>query len=281
MKKRVVLFLVVLSTFSLFGQNKMPIKEINSIVEEGKLLYRCELANRNGLNLALKNGIDPNDIKGFFSRISNDTTFWVCYSKDLSPQVLGTITFDSTSTTQKAALDLSTRSFTDLERNYYVMNEQAIGYARIETGIRSYENTIFRTIPIIYKGVPKIYFVTQSTKQNEVIFGNDYLITLDKLLTVQTFKRLHSAMTVIKFGKNPENNNQETESIHAHDDKTGDLITPTDICILLLNEKKTNWKQHTILTPNYVYVWNFQTNRLSVVKREVVEKAISKHASAK
>lgn len=280
--KRILLFILVLSTtISLFGQEKISTKEIDSIVEEGKLLYRSELATRNGLSLAVSKGIDQSDIRGFFSLISNDTTYWICYSKSEPTQVLGTVTFDSTSTIGNAQIDISARPFTPLERTYFLMNEQAIGFSKIESGIRSYENTVMRTIPIIYKGVRKIYLLTQSTLQNEVIFGNDYLITLDNLNSISSFKRLHNNMIAIEYGKKQENTNQLQESLHSHNDKTGDLITPTDICIFLLNGKKTKWKQHTVLTPNYVYVWDFKSNQLSVVTRESVEKAYSKEQSAK
>jgi len=265
MKRLFALILVVSTTFGLFGQVKIPTKEINSIVEEGKLLYRCELASRNGLSLVLRNGIEQNDIRGLFSRVSNDTTIWVCYSKDSSPRVLGTVTFDSTSILQNAVVDISTRPFTKPERELFMMNEQAIGFARGEPKILSFENTVMRSIPIIYKGARKIYLLTQSLVQYEVVFGNDYVITLDKLLNIVSFQGLHSKLIAVNYGKNQENTGQVKESQHVHTEKTGDLITPTDICILLLNAKNTGWKQHKVLTPNFEYVWNFQTGQLSVV----------------
>lgn len=54
-------------------------------------------------------------------------------------------------------------------------------------------------------------------------------------------------------------------AIHNHLPETGDFITATDICTLMLYAKFTKWKSHTVVSEKYINILNCLTNKLVVV----------------
>lgn len=64
--------------------------------------------------------------------------------------------------------------------------------------------------------------------------------------------------------------------MHNHQAETGDFITATDICTLMLYEKFTNWKNHIVLSKNYASIWNCKTNELQIISAEAFNKMYGK-----
>jgi len=60
--------------------------------------------------------------------------------------------------------------------------------------------------------------------------------------------------------------------MHSHLPETGDFITATDICTLMLYGKFTGWKQHNVVSEKYLNSWNIKTNQLFIVTMDVVRK---------
>jgi hypothetical protein len=61
-------------------------------------------------------------------------------------------------------------------------------------------------------------------------------------------------------------------SIHTHLPESGDFITATDICTLMLYENFTTWNQHIVMSKNYVSIWDCKRNSLVVITKEAWEK---------
>ena len=61
-------------------------------------------------------------------------------------------------------------------------------------------------------------------------------------------------------------------TIHSHLPETGDFITPTDICTLMLYEKFTKWKQHNVVSQKYLNIWDCLTDNLVVIPMETIKK---------
>ena len=60
--------------------------------------------------------------------------------------------------------------------------------------------------------------------------------------------------------------------MHSHLPETGDFITATDICTLMLYEKFAKWKTHNVVSEKYLSIWNCETDKLSVITLDAVEK---------
>src|SRR3989338_8731196 len=111
---RILTIILLLITLNVFGQ-KNPTEEAQPIVEEGKLLYRSEMASWYGTDLFLENYKDRENIGGYFSYTENDTSKCIFFSKSENPEVIGTISFDKTYNVKKAKTDISKRKFTTNE----------------------------------------------------------------------------------------------------------------------------------------------------------------------
>lgn len=87
-------------------------------------------------------------------------------------------------------------------------------------------------------------------------------------------KQLHKNLIPIYFGgKDKEGKPIEAEiAMHNHLPETGDFITATDVCTLMLYEKFAKWKTHNVISQKYVNIWNCETNELTVVATEAIEK---------
>ncbi|MDI3321512.1 hypothetical protein [Pinibacter soli] len=255
-----------LITFLLFALNasaqKNPTEMAAPIVEEGKMLYRSEMASWNGTDLFLEKYTDKGNIGGYFSYADGDSTRCIFYSKEESPKVLGAVTFDSTYSTSVASVNLAERSFSKKEKELFVIRDAAKKLMLSDTLFESFNNTSLNLIPIIVKGERRVYIITGAEKTGVVIFGNDYLLTFDNDAKVLTKKKLHANILPSYYGE--KDGKKSVGSIHSHNSQTGDFITPTDICTLMLYEKVAGWEQYVVVSEHYVNIWNCETNTLVV-----------------
>jgi hypothetical protein len=61
-------------------------------------------------------------------------------------------------------------------------------------------------------------------------------------------------------------------AIHNHLPETGDFITATDICTLMLYEKLAKWKTYNVVSEKYLNTWNCETDQLTVMTKKAVRK---------
>ena len=103
---KITLFLVTLISLHTFGQDN-PTTLAKPIVEEGKRLYKSEMASWYGTDLFLANYQDKDKIGGYFSYTENEISKCIFFSRLDNPKVLGTMSFDSTYNTKTARTDLT------------------------------------------------------------------------------------------------------------------------------------------------------------------------------
>jgi len=243
----------------------------DSIEREGRILYRSEIASWYGTDIFLAKFKDrQQDIGGYFSYAEGDSTRCIFFDKDNLPLVMATITFDSSYNPDKAIIDGLPRKFTGTENILYNLRKKAFAEVKADTLFASYKNTSLNLIPVIGSQFNKVYVITDPEKDGVVIFGNDYLITCDKNNNIIDKQRLHKNLIPIKFAKG--DTLRSMISMHSHSPETGDFATATDICTLMLYEKFAGWKQHYIMSENYVSVWDCDANRLKVLTVEAWRK---------
>lgn len=265
------LFLTLIS-LSVSGQ-KNPTDEAQPIVAEGKLLYKSEMASWYGTDLFLENYKDRENIGGYFSYTVSDIETCVFFSKAENPQVIGTISFDSTFNLKTAKTDLTERDFTQAENDLYQIRKIAFEELNKNTDglFKFYKNTNPNIIPLINGQEKKVYVLTGPQQSGFVIFGNDYLLTFDKNNKLVTKKQLHKSIIPIEYGKK-EDGKEVVGAMHSHLPETGDFITATDICTLMLYEKFAKWETYNVVSEKYLNIWNCKTDQLTVIKMKTVEK---------
>jgi len=271
MKKLFVLISALSYFISAFGQQNLD-ELTKPIVAEGKLLYKSEMASWYGTDLFLERYKDQEKIGGYFSFNEGDTTKCVIFSNDVEPVVIGTILFDNTFNVETAKYDVTKRNFTLNELDLFTIRNNALEIINSDTIFKTYNNTNLNLIPVISNGEKKVYVLTGPQQNGVVIFGNDYLLTFDSENNLMNRKQLHKNIIPIYYESEELKGKIVTEAIHSHLPETGDFITATDICTLMLYEKFAKWKQHTVISAKYVSIWNCETDELLVVKREAFDK---------
>ena len=279
--KNLLILLILFIGSSLLGQSQKKIKKnTDPIVAEGKILYKSEMASWYGTDLFLESYTEKQNIGGYFSYTKNDTSKCIFFSQTEVPMVIGDISFDSTFNSKTAKLDLESRKFSDLENDYFEIRKLALEAARSDTIFRTYNNTNLNFIPIINNGKKKVYVLTGPTKSGVVIFGNDYLISFNEKNEVVEKKQLHRNIIPIYYSEE-EGDEKAVASMHSHTEETGDFITATDICTLMLYGKYTPWETHNVVSKKYLNVWDCNKNTLGVIPRTVLEKINKEEEKAK
>tara|TARA_R110002049_G_scaffold2511_4_gene18393 strand:+ start:1757 stop:2575 length:819 start_codon:yes stop_codon:yes gene_type:complete len=258
----------MLITFSVFGQ-KNPTEEAQPIVEEGKLLYKSEMASWYGTDLFVENYKEMENVGGYFSYTVKDTSKCIFFSNTSTPSVIGTISFDSTYNINTAKLDLTERDFTATENDLYTIRKLALAEIHSDTLFKTYNNTNLNLIPLINENSKKVYVLTGPKVGGVVIFGNDYLLTFNDKNELILKKQLHKNIIPVYYGE--EGKDVET-AIHSHLPETGEFMSATDICTLMLYGKFANWKTHHVVSEKYLNVWDCETEQLTVFPMDEFKK---------
>ena len=241
------------------------------IVAEGKRLYQSEMASWYGTDLFVERFKEEQEnIGGYISYGDHDSSRCVFYSKGTSPLAIATIIFDSTYDIKTARVDKSMRMLTPLENDLATLRLKAKEAMNSDTMFRMYNNTNFNLIPIVSENERKVYVLTGPKNSGVVIFGNDYLLRFNKDNSLLDKKQLHRNLIPIEYSKQ-----QDVEvfgTMHSHRPETGDFITATDICTLMLYSKFANWKQHIVISENYVCIWDCLNNKLVTLTKEAWDK---------
>ncbi|MFZ1371512.1 MAG: hypothetical protein WAR78_14080 [Ferruginibacter sp.] len=273
--KKIYTFFFLLLNIQVFSQ-LTPTEMVKPIVDEGKRLYRSEMASWYGTDVFLEVYKDQSNIGGYFSYEDAGNYKCIFFSKKTEPAVIGTISFDSTYNVKTAKADLTERSFTTLENEYYQIRQKAFQIINEDTLFKHYKNTSLNIIPMISEGKKKVYALTGPKVSDVVVFGNDYLLTFNNDLELLEKKTLHRNIIPINYGKENESAQNEGKTtfgtMHSHLPETGDFITATDICTLMLYAKFTGWKQHNVVSAKYLNVWDCLSGHLTVIPLESINK---------
>ena len=85
-------------------------------------------------------------------------------------------------------------------------------------------------------------------------------------------KQLHKNIIPISYGEKVVDGKQIEGTIHSHLPETGDFITATDICTLMLYEKVAKWKTHNVVSQKYLNIWNCEKDELNVIPMDGIKK---------
>jgi hypothetical protein len=269
MNKIITLIFTAIS-LTAFAQTN-PTEEAQPIVAEGKLLYKSEMASWYGTDLFLENYKDRANIGGYFSYTDNELAKCIFFSKADKPKVIGTISFDSTYNIQAAIVNLTEREFNKIENDLYETRKLALAEIDADTLFKTYKNTNLNLIPLINGNEKKVYVLTGPKNSGVVIFGNDYLLTFDSNNQLLVKKQLHKNIIPVYYDAKEEGK-QAFGAMHSHLPETGEFMTATDICTLMLYAKFAKWDQHIVVSEKYMNIWDCKTERLVVLPKDVVDK---------
>ena len=245
-------------------------REARKIVSEGKKLYKTEMASWYGTDIFMEKFEDKAEYAGgYFSYVNGDRNTCVFFSNAETPRILASFTFDSTFNVNKAIVDGTERGLTNLETDLYIIRQAALHEYQTDTLFRSYKDMNPNFIPLSDNEGKRVYVLTGPTQQGIVVFGNDYLLKFDKRNNLKDKRRIHKSLIPIEYAKDGQ---VAIGAMHSHLPQTGDLITPTDICTLMLYSKFAKWGTHVVLSNENVSIWDCNKNSLAVMTRKEWDK---------
>lgn len=261
----------LLASVPLFSQSNA---EQKAIVDEGKKLYRSEMASWFGTDIFLEKFPEKREsIGGYFSYADGVMEKCVFYSDAEMPKVMATIIFDSTYNVANAVVESDERDFTSLENELYIIRNKTVELIREDTLFKTYSHTNLNLIPLIENDDKKVFILTGPVENGVVIFGNDYLVTFNNKNEVSTKKQLHANILPTEYSEPGASGDEQQEgAVHTHLPETGDLITSTDICTLMLYEKYTGWKSYMVVSEKYICIWNCEYDTLAVIAKDAFDK---------
>lgn len=263
--KPLTLFAVIFSAHC-FGQ-----KETTDIEIEGRKLYRSEMASWYGTDVFLAKFPEKKaNSGGYFSYSQYDKSICIFFSKDPVPKVLATIVFDSTYNVNSAGVDGQDRELTPTESDLLKIRKVALAEITSDTLFRKYKNTSLNIVPLNDENGKRVYVLTGPQTQGVVIFGNDYLLSFDGENNLLKKSALHK--NIISTEYESKDGKIVFGAMHTHLPSTGDVITATDICTLMLYEKYAKWKQYYVMSENYVSIWNCDTDMLVLMTKKAWDK---------
>jgi len=267
MRKVLIIILTIILGVKSYGQSK----DEKEIVKEGTKLYKTEMASWYGTDIFLeKFGDRRENTGGYFSYLADNKAICVFFSKGDNPKIIGTFTFDSTFNVHTAIADGQERELTEKEIGLLIIRQSALTEFRSDTLFKTFKDMNPNFIPLNDENGKRVYILTGPQRQGVVVFGNDYLLTFDKGNKLKEKKRLHRNLIPIEYGK--QNDQMVLATIHSHLPETGDLITSTDVCTLMLYEKYAKWGQHIVISENNVSLWDCKKDQLTVMTKKAWNK---------
>lgn len=244
------------------------------IEEEAMILYRSEMASWYGTDLFVEKYPQKREnTGGYFSYTHSDKTTCIFFSNEKSPKVIASFTFDDSFSSNTAIVNGEDRPFTADEQNIYTIRKAAYDLVNSDTLFKVYSNTRLNLIPVIYKGEKRVYILSGPNVTNLVVLGNDYLIQFNDNNEVKSYRTLHKNIIKMNYyRKEKPDEDDEAMTVHSHLPETGDFILPTDVCTIMLYSKLAKWKQHYVITENYVSIWDCKKNKLTIITKEAWDK---------
>ena len=271
MKFLITLLLIVL-TVPVFAQKKLQ-KKINETVEEGKLLHRIETASWFGTDLLMANYTDISNIGGNISYPEGDLTRCVFFDRSTPTRTICTFTFSENFSNENTTMNFDARALTKNEKELVAIRKVALENMQTNKDdfYTFYKDCSPNLVPLKNGKNKKVYIITAPTVEGVVILGNDYLLTFNKKNGLKSRKALHQNLISIPY-QDTENGEERASTMHSHSKKTGELITATDICTLLLYSNTANWRMHYVVSPNYLNIWSCEEQNLMLLPRKFLNK---------
>ncbi|MEN0054142.1 MAG: hypothetical protein AAGC65_10755 [Mucilaginibacter sp.] len=280
---RVLILICTLLAFAskTFAQHKDTQRITDSIVNEGKALYRSEWASWYGTDIFFAQCKEKRALVGGYISYETPTGLNnVFFSKGNDPVALGTTSFGNDFNEKNYKLDTITRKLNASEKELISIRQAVVKRMGTDTIFKYFNNTELNPIPFIKNGIKKVYILTGPKANGVVIFGNDYLVSFNKQNNITDIKRLHKNLIAIPYHQaTADSSKTERAAAHSHLPETGDFITATDICTLMLYEKFTTWKQYYVLSKNYVSIWDCKKDDLFEMTMEAWKKMEEDHAN--
>lgn len=272
--KHKILLLSLFISFSVISQDKKLEKLRTETLEIAFELYKSELASWHStdiLNAYYKDKF--NLIGGYLSYTIDEDTYSVYYDRTESKNILFSVVYPNI-LIYKDLFQIDTLQRTPNEKEKRLIRARETAVKKIATDTKQfftfYENSNYNFIPIIYNRKLMVYTLTGPTEGGVVLIGNDYKFEFDKSDKIKNVLKIHNSLLAQPFEL--EDGSQIKQVLHSHVVKDFPIISETDLCTLMLYEPYVEWETYTVLSKEYVSIWNMKKKELILITRKAWEK---------
>ncbi|WP_196889186.1 hypothetical protein [Aureivirga sp. CE67] len=266
MKTIKIVMLLFLSITTSFAQTKEE-----KIMEEAMLLYNSEKASWHGTDIFMAKYSDLKSVAGGYVSYSKDGKHHcIFYDKQETPNVLVRFSFDDDFDLSKVKIDDDKRKVSEKELNLITIKKIAHNKVRTDSIFKHYENSNLNLVPIISKKEKKVYAITGLNVGGVVVLGNDYLMTFNKKNKLKKIKSLHK--NILTFDTSDQEINKGAVTMHSHLKSSGYMISPVDVCTLMLYEPYAGWKQHIVVSEKFVSFFDIKERSLVIITRKAYDR---------
>ena len=266
--KKIILLLALTVSFIVFAEEKYSREYLDNhaiqIIAEVYDLYLLERGAWVGTDmLSEKFPKQVKNLGGYVTYLSdNNTITSVFYTKDPVPMTIAVFTFDIHARLRDAKIDSKERKLTKLENELRLIRESVYKEMKNTSFYQFYSNTSPNIIPIIKNNEKKAYILTGPSLSNILIMGNDYLLTFNDDYTLKNTEAFHNSMVVQNMVL-PEMKDAVSR-VHTQVKEKREFITPTDLCTLRLYASMLNLESYSVISADYISIWDFKKNTLTI-----------------
>jgi len=262
MKQQILLILVLGLSSLVYSQDP------DEILAEGKLLYRLEKASWYATDDFMARFPEKMAfIRGYLSYEGEDHHIYTIFlGGEGGDSVMLRYRFDSIPEFP-LYIDTATTEAKSCEEDLIAIRQDAAERITIneDNFFTFYKNTSFNLIPLITEKERKVFILTGPQLANMVIIGNDSGLDYDKHKRFKGKMQLHKSLLQYPYRSDDPEDKLKT-TMHSH--IVTEYITSTDICTLLLYRDFVEWKQHYVISKDYVSIFDMEKETLVTMTKK-------------
>jgi len=263
-------FFVVVFLFS-SSSNGQDLRAIaDSILEEGRMLYHIELADRNS-ELELNQKYSKEEVKHRLS-YTDGRSIYTLFFTEKGKHVRFEFTYPGLTKPSEYEIAGTKRKPSKLEKRLFkclVKTENAI--ATDTTFIKPFPNFSHRKIFVVQHGKITGYVFPNSILKHVVPFGNDFQFHFSRKGKLKSIDKQHTKFLLVESNPQLEDDEQVVSGAHGHSNNYSPFMTATDVCTLLLYKQYLAWNQHVVVHDRYVSFFDLTRESLDIYPASEVE----------
>ena len=263
MKKSLfALLLLALFSSALLAQRiKMSESELmnklDSVLQEGNLLYKYEKSAWISNDLAFENPIVRAEFKDYLTYEEQGEIRTIILGEN-HQVCIAEYVFEYNFDNPKS-IKIEKRELSDKERTLIDVRKKIID----NTKDKKYKVTVPKGYDLNFILLPfadkyKLYIITGTTNHDVVPFGNDYIFIADKNGKIESWHKFHSRLIPAYVGVN-----NAVGLFHTHLRRTP-LMTATDICIFMLYAPLCNLETLVIMSDLGTMSYSLKVNKIAI-----------------
>lgn len=273
------LFLVILNHNLSNAQNIQ--KKQKSVLDKGLSLFEKERVSWLTSDY-LQEKIDISkieDFRGYITYEENEILKSIYLQGTERLRVFYTFEFKGKIAINEAIIDDKIRNPSELELKLINIRKKVQEEILTNSEITTYDKVNFNLVFESNKKGIIVYLLSSTPSYGLVLLGNDYKVYFTQTGKFIKTEKIHKNLIPVEWQHKDEQTEEisiATSSFHSHLSSTGELITETDICTMLLYGPQNKGHQHYVIGKKYVSILKLDERELYIMKKKVFDKLMSR-----